>query len=224
MFHVKQSISLEQFIKFIELQKIDLNAIQHQQLLQYLDLILLWSQKQNLVSKQDLEHLVERHFLPSMFLYTVLEKYNRLSVLDIGSGAGFPGIVLQIMRPDFQIFLIDSSRKKYLFLCEVLDNLNLSGKPLSGRVEIFAKHTDQVFDIVVTRAVASMQQISSWANPLIHPESQIFLIKGGDIEKEISEINQKEFTVKTIQPNPAWIKFSPNLKSKNIVIMERKNV
>jgi 16S rRNA (guanine527-N7)-methyltransferase len=221
---VKQSISLERFTSFARSRHIDLDNTQCMQLEHYLHLILFWSKKQNLISKNDQAYIIERHFLPSLFLCDILKKYHKIYVLDVGSGAGFPGVILQIIRPDFRVRLIDSSRKKYLFLCEVIEKLNLPSESSCERIESFARNTNQTFDIVISRAVAGMSKLWLWTEPVLKTRSRIFLLKGKDIKNEIAEINQWDLHTQIIYPGHDWIRISSNLKSKCIVTLERKNV
>jgi 16S rRNA (guanine527-N7)-methyltransferase len=224
MFHVKQTISLEQFNSFAGNVGIGLNRRQKEQLQKYLELILFWSRKQNLVSKNDLNFIIERHYIPSLFLCSVLSSHSDIMLADVGSGAGFPGVLIQIVLSNFKVTLIDSSRKKYLFLREVIDSLALNSLVLYRRIEEISEQSQQKYDVVVSRATAQTKILLRWTERLINPDGRLVLIKGADVSSEIQDIDQNRVKVNIIKPGAEWIQLSQNLESKRVIVMEKKNV
>jgi 16S rRNA (guanine527-N7)-methyltransferase len=124
----------------------------HAQLLLYLDLILKWNARVNLTAIRDPEEIVRRHFGESLFAGAHLGRCATL--LDYGSGAGFPGVPIQLLRPDVQVTLAESRAKKAAFLLEVVRTLGLSTEIWPHRVEAMA--VNRTFDTVALRAVDEM--------------------------------------------------------------------
>lgn len=124
----------------------------HAQLAIYLELILKWNTRTNLTSIRTPEEIVRRHFGESLFVGTHLGPCATL--LDFGSGAGFPGIPIQLLRPDVQVTLADSQGKKAAFLREVVRSLGLPTEVWAGRVE--SMPPERQFDTVTLRAVDNM--------------------------------------------------------------------
>ena len=124
----------------------------HAQLAIYLELILKWNTRTNLTSIRTPEEIVRRHFGESLFVGTHLGPCATL--LDFGSGAGFPGIPTQLLRPDVQVTLADSQGKKAAFLREVVRSLGLPTEVWAGRVEFMPP--ERQFDTVTLRAVDNM--------------------------------------------------------------------
>lgn len=157
----------------------------------YLDAIMLWNKRTNLVSRQDEQRLVERHVLESVAVLTALEIPQRSKIIDIGSGAGFPAIPVYIIRPDLNFLLVESKRLKTLFLKELVSQLKFD------RVEVVCERAEQLqsapgynkkFDIAFSRAVASLDVVYEWIATLIKPGGTMIFWKGGDIEQEIKKL------------------------------------
>jgi 16S rRNA (guanine527-N7)-methyltransferase len=135
--------------------------------LKHLALIESFSKRMNLVSRNDLPHLVERHLLDSLYALKVFEFPVKSGVADLGSGAGFPGIPIAIARPDLAIDLIESRRLKSLFLKEVVRSINLSN------VEVIHDRWENInksYDIVLIRAVYNKDNIEKEVLSRISPD------------------------------------------------------
>jgi 16S rRNA (guanine527-N7)-methyltransferase len=220
---VKQSVSLEEYFSFLEAQKLPLTNEQQWQFGQYLDLLLFWSKKQNLISHNDIQYIVERHFLPSSFLVTFFPHLKKRNIVDVGTGAGFPGMVLAIMMPENLLTLIDSSRKKYLFLKETCEVLGIKAELKCERVESFARENNSTFDYVVSRAVASLEILWFWSEDLLKNRGKMIAMKGGNLDEEISNPVISRKKIKLVQPEPEWVQFSETLANKKYLIVENKS-
>jgi 16S rRNA (guanine527-N7)-methyltransferase len=151
--------------KWLGEQSLPISVEQIDKLILYLKMIRETSKKMNLVSKNDLPHLVERHLLDSLVALTVFEFAQGTHVADLGSGAGFPGIPIAIVRPDLRIELIESRRLKALFLKSVVDSLNLANvKVIHERWE----NLSGTFNIILARAVYSESDLRKWALPRLN--------------------------------------------------------
>jgi 16S rRNA (guanine527-N7)-methyltransferase len=131
------------------------------QLSAYLDLLLKWNSRTNLTAIRTPEEIVQRHFGESLFAGRHLGPYSTL--LDFGSGAGFPGLPIAILRPDFSVTLSESQNKKATFLREVVRTLNLSVEIWPARVETMPE--SRTFDVVTLRAVDNMPAAIAAASP-----------------------------------------------------------
>ncbi len=157
----------------------------------YRYLLLQWNQKINLISRPDEDRIVCRHFLESVGLVTVLPFASNVPVLDIGTGAGFPGLPVKLVMPDLELILVESRKKKVLFLKEVIDRLNLKYvSVLPVRIEDLDPFNRKV--LFVSRAVAPLDQLYKWIYPLTKEyQSGIFAMKGPNIKKEVHVFNKR---------------------------------
>lgn len=224
MFHVKQRVNLKDLVGFLYGQGIHLTKDQVNLFEEYLGLIRSWSNRVNLVSRHDLHDIVERHILPCLLLYTMIQPGKRKRILDIGSGAGFPGIIFKIVQSDLQIDLIDSAKKKYLFLTEVNESLSIKCSVHNQRVETLRNQKGEKFDYVVSRGVADMQTLWSWSHDLIKPKGILFTLKGGRHKEEMELLINRGIKAEILRPSTSWIKFSHYLNDKFVIKAERADV
>lgn len=143
-------------------------------LLQYLQLLYKWNRAFNLTAIRDMEDMVTRHLLDSL---AVLNWIHGDRIIDVGTGAGLPGIPLAIAKPNKQVVLLDSNGKKIHFLQEVKRSLNLSQVEIVHcRVESY--HPSQGFDTVISRAFSDLKQMIVWTEHLLTPKGQWLAMKG----------------------------------------------
>ena len=155
----------------------NLSESQLSQLSTYLELLLKWNRKMNLTAVREPEEIVKRHFGESLFAAGVLGKIlgQRTTLLDFGSGAGFPGLPVKIALPALQVTLAESQRKKAMFLREACRSLALAG------IEVFAGRAEQLnqqFDVVTMRAVDEQESLLTAASKLIAPGGFLVLMLG----------------------------------------------
>jgi 16S rRNA (guanine527-N7)-methyltransferase len=150
-----------------------------------------WNARINVVSRQDLEHLVERHILHSLSIAAYADFTPGTRVLDVGTGGGFPGIPLAILFPECEWVLVDSIGKKIQVVQAVVEALGLKNVAAHHQRAEQAKGT---FDFVVTRAVARLATLYPWVQHKIHKnrrnelDNGILALKGGDLAEEIAEL------------------------------------
>ena len=138
----------------------------------------------NLVSRGDRGRLLDRHIPESVALAEWLPGGPRL--LDIGSGGGFPGVVIAVLRPDLEVHLLDATRKKTEFLHAVVEELGLSVTVHTGRAEVLASsELGEGFDLVTARAVAPLSDLVPLALPFLRPGGRLFAIKGSRWAEEL---------------------------------------
>ncbi len=144
----------------------------------------------NLVSPAAREVLWERHVLESVALSQLLPSGSGTELLDVGSGGGFPGLVIAIMRPDLQVTLLDSRQKKASFLRTTALDLGLSTTVvLHGRAEELCQQSDHraSYDLVTARAVAPMDRLLAWTLPFLVPGGLLYAVKGVRWREELDE-------------------------------------
>ncbi|MBH1942494.1 16S rRNA (guanine(527)-N(7))-methyltransferase RsmG [Mobilitalea sibirica] len=177
------------FIKSIEDLQLNLTQKQLQQFIDYYELLIDWNKVMNLTAITDFIEVIHKHFADSLSVVHVYKPSND-KILDIGTGAGFPGIPLKIMFPDTQIVLLDSLKKRLNFLDEVIDKLQLKHiKTLHGRAEDYGRDNmyRETFDLVVSRAVANLATLSEYCLPYVKKDGFFISYKSGNIEEEINK-------------------------------------
>lgn len=146
----------------------------------YMELLEFWSKKINLISKGDKSVFVEKHLEPIGTLYNMVKAVPHRRIIDLGSGAGLPGVPLKILLSNTDIVLVESRRKRANFLREVKRKLRLEGtEVINSRIEDWQ---GPQADIVISRAVASMGTLSALGNPHLKPHG--VLMKTINLEKE----------------------------------------
>lgn len=153
----------------------------------YLKELLEWSKKFNLTAITDPQEIKIKHFEDSLALLKVLSLTDQ-SVIDVGSGAGFPGIPLKIVCPKIKLTLLEATQKKAEFLKYIVAKLSLSGvEVVWGRAEEFAKENREIFDLALSRAVAKLNVLSEYCLPLVKVKGLFVAYKEEEIEKEVEE-------------------------------------
>lgn len=156
--------------------------------IKYKDLIKEWNEKINLTAITDDEEIIKKHFIDSIKVYKCDYVKNAKSIIDIGTGGGFPGIPMRIVKEDSSIVLLDSLNKRINFLNEVIDQLNLPEiRTIHGRAEDFAQTPEyrQKFDLAVSRAVANLTVLLEFCLPYVKVGGCFVALKGPAIEEEI---------------------------------------
>lgn len=157
-----------------------LNSTQQTQLQQLLPLYKEWNEKINVISRKDMDNFYERHVLHSLAIAKVIQFNKNETILDIGTGGGFPGIPLAILFPETKFILVDSIAKKIKVVEEVSQALQI--KNVTAKIARAETVTDKI-DFVVTRAVAKMDDLIFWSKNK-HPK-KIIALKGGDLKEEL---------------------------------------
>ncbi len=161
---------------------ITINAQQTAQYLDYVRLLRHWNEKINLTAVVDDEGIAVRHLLDSLTLLPCLTANSApLKLIDVGTGAGFPGIPLKIQRPDLEVLLLDSLGKRVKFLQNVIETLGLSGiSARHGRAEDVAQTPEfrEKFDIATARAVASLPVLCEYCLPFVRVGGVFLAMKG----------------------------------------------
>lgn len=185
--------------KMIELSKkinIDITDEQLKKFYRYMDLLLEWNEKINLTAITETDEVILKHFIDSMTVFKYLVESK--NIIDVGTGAGFPGIPIAIMNQNKNITLLDSLNKRINFLNEVCSELKINNiKTYHGRAEEFGhnKQHREKYDIAISRAVANMTTLVEYLIPFIKVGGRCICMKGNDIEEELE---QAKFAIKEL--------------------------
>lgn len=182
--------NLEKFKNGLQQLHIALSEKQMEQFLQYYKLLVEKNKVMNLTAITEFDEVVEKHFLDSVSLTQQLDLHQPLKVLDLGTGAGFPGIPLKIVFPELEITLMDSLNKRVLFLQDVISSLQLENiEAVHGRAEEAARNKKyrESFDLCVSRAVANISTLSEYCLPFVKIGGSFISYKSSTIEDELED-------------------------------------
>ena len=189
----------EEFLK--ELKEINITPTEYQlqQLEKYYQILVEENNKYNLTNITEKDQVYLKHFYDSLTLTKII-KLNNQHLCDIGTGAGFPGIVLKILFPKLQVTLIEATEKKCNFLKLVIESLNLRDiEVINERAEIYSKQVREKYDIVTSRAVAPLKHLLEYSIPLVKVGGDYIAMKA-DITKELEGISNYEKKLSLTQP------------------------
>jgi 16S rRNA (guanine527-N7)-methyltransferase len=155
----------------------------------YLELLLEWNEKINLTAITDPHEAVIKHFVDSLTFMKCVDIKQGAKIIDVGTGAGFPGIPIKIMRPDVKLTLLDGLNKRLVFLKEIAAELSFDAEFVHKRAEEAGKIKEmrESFDIATARAVAGMNTLCEYCIPLIKMKGLFVAMKGPGLEGEMDE-------------------------------------
>lgn len=176
------------FKSFLEKIEIELDEKQIRQFYNYMQLLLKWNEKINLTAITQPQEIIIKHFVDSLTISKYIKENAK--IIDVGTGAGFPGIPLKIYRNDIEVILLDSLNKRINFLNDAINKMGLDKiGAIHGRAEEFGHNKEyrEKFDIATSRAVANMATLSEYLIPFVKVNGMVVAMKGSDVKQEIDE-------------------------------------
>lgn len=167
---------------------IELKEEQLEKFYLYMNILLEWNEKINLTAITNEEEIILKHFVDSLTINKYIEEGK--SIIDVGTGAGFPGIPIKILREDLKVTLLDSLNKRINFLNEVIEKLDLKNiECIHGRAEEFGKNKNyrEKYDFATSRAVANMSTLSEYLIPFVKVGGKVLAMKGDKAEEELED-------------------------------------
>ena len=212
-------VSMDTVCKDLE---IDFNQEKYDKFIKYKDMLKLWNEKINLTAIIDDQDIIKKHFIDSINIFKFSPLKSVKSIIDVGTGAGFPGIPIKIIRPEVKLVLLDSLNKRINFLNQLVLNIKLDNiKCIHGRAEDFARKIEyrENSDAVVSRAVANLTVLSELCIPYVKIGGYFIAMKGPSVENEIKESrNAVNILGGKIQD---IIKIEDNEFNHNLVVMKK---
>lgn len=182
-------MNLDLFIE--ETKKIGINLTEEQlsKLEEFYELLISWNEKMNLTRITEKEEVYLKHFYDSLTLSKIIDLTQDITLCDVGSGAGFPGIVLKIVFPNLKITLIDSLQKRINYLNQIIKKLDLKDiEAIHTRAEDYARKNREKYDIVTARAVANLKVLSELCIPMVKVNGYFIAMKANiTLEKNESK-------------------------------------
>lgn len=231
----------DRFVQDLSEFGVTLEEKQLKQFIKYYEMLVEWNQIMNLTAITEYDDVMKKHFVDSLSLKKAYDVTSHVKVIDVGTGAGFPGLALKIAYPSLQVTLLDSLNKRIQFLNAVIDELELTGvDTIHGRAEDYAKPSKlrEKYDLCVSRAVANLSTLSEYCLPFIkeggyfisyksekiseevHMAEDAIKLLGGKIDRQVefilpnSDIYRNLFIIKKIRITPAKYPRKAGLPSK----------
>ena len=180
----------EKFDQELDKLKINLTDMQKEQFQKYYEILVEWNKVMNLTAITEYDEVNLKHFADSLTILRLIDMKAISTVIDVGTGAGFPGIPLKIVFPQIELVLLDSLNKRIKFLNEVTEKLGLKNvQAIHGRAEDLARKQEyrEKFDLCVSRAVANLSTLSEYCIPFVKKNGVFVSYKSGESEKEIQQ-------------------------------------
>lgn len=181
-------MNINDFIENLKVININITENQLKQLEKYYELLIEYNEKMNLTGITEKEQVYLKHFYDSLTINKIIDLNTVENLCDVGTGAGFPGLVIKILFPKINVTLVDSLNKRIDFLNAVIKELNLVGiDTLHDRIEDFGRKTREKYDVVTARAVSSLNILLEYCLPLVK-SGKYFIPLKANISREILEI------------------------------------
>ncbi len=181
------NFNIEKIVPLCEEFGLTLDTTAIERLNTYGNMLVEWNEKMNLTAITEPQEVLYKHFLDCLLFFKNVDVKSGAKIIDVGTGAGFPGMVLKIARPDIELTLMDGLNKRLTFLNAVLTELNLEAKTVHMRAEDGGKSPDyrEKYDIACARAVANLPVLCEYCIPFVKPRGQFVAMKGSAASEEL---------------------------------------
>lgn len=208
----------EKLINLFASSGFDLNDFQAEQFLKLTDFMLDYNEKVNLTAITDYDDVIMKHYLDSVLPMKYFEIPEKSTIIDIGTGAGFPAVPMLILRPDLKFTLVDSLNKRIVYLKQLLDLLSISGETVHSRTEDLAAKRRESYDFATARAVANLPVLCEYCLPYVKRGGHFLAMKGAE-----DETLQSTNAIKLLGGR---LKFKreyclPNGDSRNLIVIKK---
>jgi len=204
-----------------------LTDLQVQQFYRYYELLIEWNQVMNLTTITEMNEVITKHFVDSLSIVKVFEdlEEKKWSLIDVGTGAGFPGIPLKIVFPKLRITLLDSLNKRVKYLNQVIEELGLSEiEAIHGRAEEFGSQVlyREKFNLCVSRAVANISTLSEYCLPFVSVDGLFVSYKSGKVEEELNAGKHAVFLLGGKVKEICLFPLPGNEGERSLIVIEKK--
>lgn len=209
-------------IEKMEYLNININEYQIFQLYNYMNLLIEWNKKINLTAIINPDDIIIKHFIDSITITKFIETNSK--IIDVGTGAGFPGLPIKIIRKDTEITLMDSLNKRILFLEEIINNLNLAKiSTVHSRAEDLGRDKEyrQKFDNAISRAVAPLNYLLEYMMPFVKVGGSCICMKGANYQEELKEAEKAIFKLGGELKNIEKLELPQTDIERNIIIIKK---
>lgn len=215
-------MNVNEFTKYLKELNIDISEENLRKFQVYSNLLKEYNKKFNLTSITEDKEIYLKHFYDSLCLFKVKKLFDNLTLLDVGTGAGFPGIPIAIVNPNIEVTLLESNAKKCGFLKIVKDALNLKNiKIINARAEDYTQKTREKFDIVTSRAVAHLQVLAELETPALKVNGYFLPLKS-HINEELQETNALLKTLNCVIINKIEYTLPIENSVRTILVIQKK--
>lgn len=202
---------------------LELSEKQYEQFIKYMRLVQEWNEKINLTAITEPKEVIIKHFIDSLSIWGEIKDNSK--IIDVGTGAGFPGIPLKIYNNTLNVTLLDSLNKRTVFLKEVIEKLNLKNiEVIHGRAEDYAKIDKyrENYDYAISRAVAPLNILLEYLSPYVKIGGNVIAMKGSNAEEEIKNSNNALKVLKCKIIESSKINLPENAGERYIILIEKK--
>ncbi|SCP96440.1 16S rRNA (guanine(527)-N(7))-methyltransferase RsmG [Anaerobium acetethylicum] len=219
-----EKYNIQYFEEGLSHLEIKLSGRQIEQFIRYYEMLIEWNKLMNLTGITEYEDVINKHFIDSLSLVKATDLAGISSVIDIGTGAGFPGIPLKIAFPHLNIVLLDSLNKRINFLNAVIEELGLENiRTIHGRAEEFAQKEEyrECFDLCVSRAVANLSSLTEYCLPYVKEGGKFIPYKSGKIDEELANSKNAIFILGGKLEKEVEFELPRTDMSRNLVVIEK---